>query len=169
MTLFLTSVAKASQETAGFAIGLAQTSSAFARIGWGVVSDRYFVGRRGMLMAWICGAAAVFLALMAFVGPGPGLYAGLGLAIALGITIASFAPVAQAVVVESVEPRLAGSAMGVNMVGVHLGGMGGPIVFGWVVDNWGGYDAAWLVTAGIVVAGLVLLLFAFKEGGRGDG
>ncbi|MBO6949222.1 MAG: MFS transporter [Rhodospirillales bacterium] len=169
LTLFLTSVVKASQETAGFAIGLAQTSSAFARIGWGVVSDRYFVGKRGQLVAWICGAAAVFLVLMAFVGPGPGLYAGLGLAMALGITIASFAPVVQAIAVEAVEPRLAGSAMGVNMVGVHLGGMLGPIVFGWVVDNWGGYDAAWIVTAGIVVVGLILLLFVFKEGARGDG
>ena len=166
LTLFLTASAKASQEVAGASIGLAQTTSAFARIGWGVVSDKYFVGRRAQLVAWICGAAAVFLALMAFVEPGPGLYIGIALAMALGITIASFAPVAQAIVVESVEPRLAGSAIGVNMVGVHIGGMLGPIIFGWVVDNWGGYDAAWLVTAGIVAAGLVLLVFVFKEGKR---
>jgi len=86
---------------------------------------------------------------------------------ALGITIASFAPVAQAIVVESVEPRLAGSAIGVNMVGVHIGGMLGPVMFGWVVDNWGGFDAAWLVTAGVVAIGTVLLVFCFKEGGRG--
>lgn len=169
LTLFLTSSAKASQEVAGMSIGLAQTASAFARIGWGVVSDKYFAGRRAALVAWICGAAAVFFVLMVFVEPGPGLYVGIGLAMALGITIASFAPVAQAIVVESVEPRLAGSAIGVNMVGVHLGGMAGPIIFGWVVDNWGGYDAAWLVTAGIVAAGLVLLVFVFKEGGREGG
>lgn len=166
LTLFLTSTAKASQEVAGMSIGLAQTASAFARIGWGVVSDKYFVGRRGTLVAWICGAAALFLVAMAFIGPGPGLYIGIGLAMALGITIASFAPVAQAIVVESVEPRLAGSAIGVNMVGVHIGGMAGPIIFGWVVDNWGGYDAAWLVTAGIVLVGVGLLVFCFKDGGR---
>lgn len=164
LTLFLTSSAKASQEVAGMSIGLAQTASAFARIGWGVVSDRFFSGQRAQLVAWICGASAVFMALMVFVEPGPGLYVGLGLAMALGITIASFAPVAQAIVVESVEPRLAGSAIGVNMVGVHIGGMLGPVMFGWVVDNWGGFDAAWLVTAGIVAIGVVLLVFAFKEG-----
>jgi len=163
LTLFLTNVAKASQEVAGLSMGFAQTSSAFARIGWGVLSDRCFATSRATLVAWICGAAAVFLALMIAVGPGWGLYLGLALVMALGITIASFAPVAQAVVVESVEPRLAGSAIGVNMVGVHIGGMLGPIVFGWVFDHWGGYNAAWLVTAGIVAAGTALLVFVFKE------
>lgn len=168
LTLFLTSSAKASQELAGLSIGLAQTVSAFARIGWGVLSDRRFSTRRAQLIVLICTIAAVLFALMTFVGPGPGLYLGIMLAMGLGITIASFAPVAQAVVVESVEPRLAGSAIGVNMVGVHIGGMLGPIMFGWVVDNWGGFDAAWLVTAGIVLAGTLLLMFAFKEGGDTD-
>jgi MFS transporter, ACS family, hexuronate transporter len=165
LTLFLTSTAKASQEVAGLSIGLAQTTSAFARIGWGVLSDHYFKKRRAMLIVLICTVAAVLMALMTYVGPGPGLYLGIGLAMALGITIASFAPVAQAVVVESVEPRLAGSAIGVNMVGVHIGGMLGPVMFGWVVDHWGGFNAAWVVTAGVVLAGSMLLMFVFKEGG----
>ncbi len=163
LTLFLTSSVKASQEMAGFAIGLAQTASAIARIGWGVICDRYYANRRAVLMAWICGAAAVLLAMMSLIGPGPGLWIGIGLAMALGITIASFAPVAQAVVVEAVEPRLAGSAIGVNMVGVHIGGMLGPIMFGWVVDHMGGYGSAWLVTAGIVAVGTLMLVYMFKE------
>lgn len=163
LTLFLTSTAKASQEMAGFAIGLAQSVSAIARIGWGVICDRYYADRRAILIAWMCGAASVFLALMVFVGPGPGLWIGLSLTVALGITIASFAPVAQAVVVEAVEPQNAGSAIGVNMVGVHIGGMLGPIIFGWVVDHWGGYDEAWLVTAAVVALGTALLVFCFKE------
>ena len=163
LTLFLTSTAKASQEVAGAAMGLAQTASAIARIGWGVICDRYYADRRAVLMAWICGSAAVFMAMFSFVGPGLGLWIGVGLAMALGITIASFAPVAQAVVVEAVEPRLAGSAIGVNMVGVHIGGMLGPIFFGWIVDNWGGYDIAWMVTAGIVALGTLMLVALFKE------
>jgi MFS family permease len=55
---------------AGFAIGLAQVVSAGARIGWGVVSDRFYNGRRAVLMSWLCGTAAVFLGLMALVGAG---------------------------------------------------------------------------------------------------
>ena len=50
------------------------------------------------------------------------------------------------------------------MVGVHIGGMMGPVIFGYVVDNWGGYDNAWLVTAGLVAIGVGLLTFKFREG-----
>ena len=163
LTLFLTSVAKSSQEVAGFAIGLAQTTSAVARIGWGWMSDTKFAGQRSRLVGWICLAASVFLALMALVGPGLGLWLGMLLTMALGITIASFAPVMQAIVVEAVEPRLAGSAMGVNMVGVHIGGMLGPVMFGWMVDNAGGYGAAWIATGAAVLVGTLMLFFLFKE------
>lgn len=166
LTLFLTSTMRVSQEVAGLAIGLAQTASAVARIGWGVISDRYYPERRATLMAIICGVAGILIGLFAVVGPGTPLWITLAIALGLGMTIASFAPVAQAVVVEAVEPRLAGSAMGVNMLGVHIGGMAGPVIFGWVVDNWGGYGAAWAVTSGIVLAGTVMLIKGFKEGGR---
>ena len=164
LTLFLTSAAKASQELAGLAIGLAQTTSAGARIALGVLSDRYYAGRRKVLLVWVCAAASVLLALMAFVGPGYGLWIGLFLTAALGTTVASFAPVAQAIAVEAVEPRLAGSAIGVNMVGVHIGGMLGPVMFGYAVDH-GGYAASWLLTAMLCGAGTWMLAVWFKERG----
>ncbi len=163
LSLFLTQAAQASQPLAGFAMGLAQTASFVARIGWGALSDK-FVGRRIILTNWICGSAVVFLACMAWVGPGWGLWFGLGLVLALGITIASFAPVAQAISVEMVNPRLAASALGYSMVGVHLGGMAGPLIFGWVVDHGGGYGPAWLVTAALVAAGVLILARWFREG-----
>lgn len=166
LTLFMTATLRTSQEIAGLAIGLAQTASAVARIGWGVICDRYYPNRRAFLLMIICGVAGVFLGLLALIGPGTPLWITLVVILALGMTIASFAPIAQAVVVESVEPRLAGSAIGVNMLGVHIGGTVGPIIFGWVVDNWGGYGAAWAVTSVIVIAGTLALAFWFKEGGR---
>jgi len=164
LTLFLRDVAGASQPMAGFAMGLAQTTSAFARIAWGAVGDKWFLGRRKVLMAWISAAAGVFLGLMVFVGPGWGLWYGLGLIGLLGVTIASFAPVAQAISAEMVEPELAGSAMGYHMTGVHIGGMLGPPVFGMAVDWSGGYAAGWMVTALVVLAGTGLLVFVFREG-----
>ena len=165
LTLFLTEAARASQPMAAFAVGLAQASSAIARIVWGVASDRWYVGRRKVLKAWICGAAAVMLAMMVLVGSdGPGLWMGLALTLGLGVTIASFAPVTQAIAVEAVEPRLAGSAVGLNMVGLNVGGMLGPILFGAAVDAFGGFDAGWLLTAALVGVGTLILVFWFREG-----
>ena len=162
LTLFLTEVARASQPVAGFAMGLAQTASFFARIYFGALSDK-FVGRRVVLCNWICGTAAVFLAAMIWVTPGWGLWYAMALVLVLGVTIASFAPVGQAIAVEMVDPRLAASAVGYSMVGVHMGGMMGPVIFGYVVDTWGGYNNAWLVTAGLVAIGVGLLAFKFRE------
>ncbi|MEK9723777.1 MAG: MFS transporter [Rhodospirillaceae bacterium] len=163
LTLFLTEAARASQPLAGFALGLAQTASFVARIGWGALSDR-MVGRRVVLNNWICGVAVTLLAAMVWVGPGWGLWLGMGLVLALGVTIASFAPVGQAIAVEMVDPRLAASALGYSMVGVHIGGMTGPLIFGWAVDHWGGYDAAWPVTAALVGLGVLILARWFREG-----
>jgi len=163
LTLFLTEAARASQPIAGLAMGVAQTASFFARLYWGALSDK-LVGRRVVMCNYICGAAALFLAAMIWVEPGWRLWFGMGLVLALGITIASFAPVAQAVAVEMVDPRLAASSMGYTMVGIHIGGMIGPVIFGWVADNWGGFNSAWLVTAGLVAAGVVILAFWFREG-----
>ena len=164
LTLFLRDVAGASQPMAGFAMGLAQTTSAVARLGWGAIGDKFFLGRRKVLMAWICGSAALLLVMMVWVGPGWGLWYGLGLVGLLGITIASFAPVAQAISAEMVIPELAGSAMGYNMTGVHIGSMVAPPIFGAVVDWSGGYAGGWLVTALFVALGTGLMVFKFREG-----
>ncbi len=166
LTLFMRDAALASQPVASLCVGVAQVSSAVARIGWGVVSDTLFRGRRKGLTVGLGAAAAVFLGLMVFVGPRWGIPLGLGLALLLGVTIASFAPLAQTLSVEATEPRLAGSAMGYNMLGTHLGGMAGPPIFGAIVDATGGYGAGWMVTAAVVLAGTLMLALWFKERGR---
>jgi len=163
LTLFLRDAANASQPLAAFAIGLAQTSSAIARIGWGIVSDRWYRQHRAGLMAAICGAATLFMIAMILVRPGWGMWLGMAMALLLGITIASFAPVAQAISVEMVAPRLTGSAMGVNMTGVQMGGMIGPPVFGVLIDLTGSYQAGWLGTAAATGLGVLLLIARFRR------
>ena len=72
---------------------------------------------------------------------------------------------AHGVPVEAVAPRLTGSAMGYNMLGVHIGGFIGPVMFGAAMDAFGGdYTAGWLVTAAVTALGVLLLIFAFREG-----
>lgn len=167
LTLFMREAALASQPVASLAVGVAQATSAVARIGWGVVSDNLFGGRRKALVVGLGAAATGFLVLMTAVSPGWGVYFGLGLALLMGVTLASYAPLVQTLTVEAVEPKLAGSAIGFNMVGTHVGGMVGPPVFGAVIDATGTYAAGWLVTAVVVAAGTAMLAFWFRERAAG--
>ena len=166
LTLFMRDAALASQPVASLSVGVAQAASAVARIGWGVVSDTLFKGRRKVLTVALGAFSVIFLGALMLVGPGPGVYLGLGLALLLGVTIASFAPLMQTLSVEATEPRLAGSAMGYNMLGTHLGGMIGPPLFGTVIDATGGYGAGWMMTALVVLVGVLMLAFGFRERGR---
>jgi len=47
-----------------------------------------------------------------------------------------------------------GLIMGVNL----LGGLVGPVLAGWVFDNWGSYDGIWFVFAGLAVAAVISIL-----------
>jgi predicted MFS family arabinose efflux permease len=163
LTLFLREAAAASQPVASLAVGVAQAASAIGRVGWGVVSDYLFRGCRKALVVGMSAVAVASFALMLAVGPGWGVWLGLSLAFVLGATIASAAPLLQTLTVEATEPRLAGSAMGVNMVCVHIGGMVGPPVFGFAVERLGGYAAGWALTAAAVLLGTAIFALWFKE------
>ncbi len=163
LTLFMREAAQASQPVAGLSLAIAQAASAVGRIGWGVVSDTVFRGKRKTLVVGLCGTAVILLAAMAAVGLWWGVAVGIALALALGLTIASFASLMQTLAVEAVAPRLAGSAMGYSLVGTALGGMVGPPLFGAVVDLTGNFANGWLLTAGLVLVGTILLGFWFRE------
>ena len=163
LTLFLREVAQATQPMAGVALGVAQTASAFGRIGWGVFSDRRFGGRRKALVVGMCTAAAVLLAAMALVGSGLGIATGVVLALLLGLTIASFASLAHTMAVETVPAPLAGSAMGYSLMGTSLGGMIGPPLFGVIVDATASFANAWLTTGIIVGIGTLIVGLWFRE------
>lgn len=167
LVLFMREAAAASQPVASLAVGVAQAASAVARIGWGVVSDKLFGGRRKALVVAMNGAAAAAFAAMVLVAPGPGVWLGLLLALAPGATVASAAPLLQTLSVEATEARLAGSAVGVNMLGTHIGGMVGPPVFGLAVDHLGGYGAGWMLSAAAMLIGTLILARWFRERVRG--
>jgi len=164
LTLYLREVAFASLPMASFAIGFAQTTSAFGRIFWGVICDKWFIGRRRVLMGLLTGGASVLLFSMVWVNPGWGFWLGLTLAGLLGFSIASYAPIALAMTLEMVEPRLSGSALGCSMTGVFIGGMIGPPVFGLVIDLSGSFETGWVFTSVATCVGVLILTFCFKEG-----
>lgn len=163
LTSFMREAAQASQEFASLTLGLAQAASAVGRIGWGALSDNVLQGRRKGLAASICLAAAAFLAAMAAVGSVWGALAGIGIAILLGLTIASYASLMQTMAVESVAPEHSGSSIGYISIGAASGAMIGPPLFGAMIDATGRFADGWLMTAAIVASGVALFAYGFRE------
>jgi MFS family permease len=155
LTLFIREAAQASQEFAGLCYGAAQTASVLGRLGWGTISDFLFKGHRKGLTVAIGIAASILLAAMALIDPRAGA----------AMAIASYAPLMQTMAVECVEPRLVGSATGYNLVGTYVGSIGGPPLFGWIVDITGQFVSGWYLCAGLVALGVIILVTGFRERG----
>ena len=167
LTSFMREAAQASQEIASLTLGLAQAASAVGRIGWGALSDMVFKGRRKGLVVSICLAASALIVAMAAVGSLWGVAAGIGIAMLLGLTVASYASLMQTMAIESVALENSGASIGYMTIGTASGAMIGPPLFGAVIDATGRFADGWLMTAAIVAAGVALLAFGFRERSAG--
>jgi MFS transporter, ACS family, hexuronate transporter len=163
LTLFVRDAALASQPVAGLCMALAQSASATGRVGFSYLSDTLFRGARKPVISGILAASVLAMLLASQVGPGWSTFWLALVALALGGSIAAYAALIIAITVETTEPELSGSAIGYNALAWSFGGTVGPPLFGWVLDISGGYGAAWIVTAGVVAAGLTLFIFGFRE------
>ncbi len=163
LTLFMRDVAAASQPLASACLGVAQVTSAIGRVGWGVVCDQFFQGRRAQLVVLITLVAGLGLIAMTLISPTTAVVLGIGLSAILGITIAAYAALTLTIGAETVEPSRAGTAVGYNLMMVCLGGVLGPPLFGYALDHLGGYQAGWYLTGAIVLVGVALLHFVFRE------
>jgi MFS family permease len=69
----------------------------------------------------------------------------------------------QTMAVEGVQPRLAASATGYTLVATYVGSIGGPPLFGWVVDVTGVFDSGWFLCSALVALGVGILVIGFRE------
>lgn len=97
----------------------------------GLISDR--VGRRGLMIAALL-ASTVLSAASALVDDWSTL---LVLRALLGLTLSGVPAVAMTYLVEEMDPRALGLAMGLYIGGNAVGGMSGRLIAGIVADHWG--------------------------------
>ena len=148
--------------SAGGAAGLlivVQVSGAVGRVGWVLVSNRLFRGRRALSLASVGVLAGVSMAFLALIPSDASLLAVLLLMFAVGVTAFGITGLYVLLISELAGPGLTGTAFGfITMIG-HMGAFGIPPLFGLIVDQTGSYSMAWWMVAGVAVIGSVLLVF----------
>jgi MFS transporter, ACS family, hexuronate transporter len=161
--LYATRVLRLDIKWSGILLALAFGVGAFGRIGWGLMSDYLFGGRRRpvfILIGTICGVAlAVFVLLKtypvtALIVPCVTLF---------GLTGMGWNAVYLTLVGEFPEKRLAGISTGVAFVITNIGTVLGPPFFGHLVDLTGGYALSWIFLALCMVMVAVLSRFQRRD------
>jgi MFS transporter, ACS family, hexuronate transporter len=159
--LYLKDVMSFSPYWASQALALTQMGAMVGRIGWGMVSDRLFHGRRKIVLIWIGIFSALLIAALGTLEPRSSPYVLLPILFTAGISIVGYQGVSYALIGEIAGKARTGAGLGM-MIAINSGAatLGTPI-FGYIVDRTGSYALAWqtlAVTVCIGIAGLALLL-----------
>ena len=131
---------------AGQMLALAQAGGTAGRLAWGVISDRFFGGRRrpGVVVNALIGAGAYALLALGDRLPLAGL---VPLALVAGVGAFGWVGLYLALVAEIGGARYAGLLTGVAVAFAWSGVLIGPPVFGLLVDRTGSYAWPWLALA----------------------
>ena len=131
---------------AGQMLALAQAGGTAGRLAWGVISDRFFGGRRrpGVVVNALIGAGAYALLALGDRLPLAGL---VPLALVAGVGAFGWVGLYFALVAEIGGARYAGLLTGVAVAFAWSGVLIGPPVFGLLVDRTGSYAWPWLALA----------------------
>jgi MFS family permease len=154
--LFMKETFAVSAVTAAQFLALAQVGGTLSRVGWGVVSDRSFGGRRrpGVVVSAAVGAGA-YAALA--LGSALPLWLMVPLALVAGAGAFGWVGLYFALVAEIGGPRYAGLLTGAATACSWSGTLIGPPIFGVALELTGHYTLPWLILT-VVAAGVVVTL-----------
>jgi sugar phosphate permease len=141
-----------------------QILGAAGRIVSGLISDRFFVGKRKPVFV-ILGLLAILLALAtAILSPGTASWVVVVIVACLGFATMSWQGLYLTLIAETVGTRMAGQAIGLTNTIVFFGIVSLPPVFGMIADYSDSYQMAWVWLAFVIAAPLCFFL-RIKESG----
>jgi predicted MFS family arabinose efflux permease len=132
------------------------------RIGWGLLSDRSFHGRRRPVLLIIVVLTICSTLTAALLSPQSPTVFVVGLAVLLGAATFAWTGILGTLIIETVGRESAGSAISLVQVFATPASLLGPPLFGFLADQSGSYRLAWLTLTLVGVLGL-LAVFKVKE------
>jgi len=161
--LFLKETMGISAYWASQALALTQTGGMIGRIGWGVVSDRLFRGKRKIVLVLIGMLSVVLTLCLGLLPPAAPLFFLLPLIFLAGLCMVGYQGVSYALIGEIAGKAQTGAALGIVITINSLGAIFGTPFFGYLVDVTGSYSMAWRLLAGAILTGILALTFFLKE------
>jgi len=161
--LFLKETVGLSAYWASQALAVTQAGGMTGRIGWGVVSDRLFGGKRKIVLVLI-GILSVGLTLgLGLLPPAAPLGAVLPLIFLAGLCMVGYQGVSYALIGEIAGKARTGAALGIVITVNSLGTIVGTPLFGHLVDVTGSYSIAWRALSGTIFLGILALILFLRE------
>lgn len=158
LVLYLRDVVGMPLVTAARFLVLAQLAGATGRVAFGVLSDRYFGGRRRIVLVLAGVGSTACSLLIAGTGPGTSPWFFAALALVFGFVGIGWNGVQYTLMAELVDPRSVGTAVGLGLAVSSFGVTICPPLFGVLVERAGGWTVPWIVLAAAMAAALCLLI-----------
>ncbi len=153
--LFLHETFAASVVTAGALFVVVNIAAMVARIGWGLVSDRRFQGKRQPVLFIILALTVCSTLSAALLPSSSPLWIVALLSILFGISAFAWTGILGTLVIEIAGPESAGSAISLVQVLSTPATLLAPPLFGLLADVSGTYHTSWLVLTLIGTVGLI--------------
>ena len=161
--LFLKDAMGYSPYWASQALALTQAGAMIGRVGWGIVSDRLFGGRRKIVLILIGAVSVVWFVALSLMDRSSSTLVLMSILFFAGVSIVGYQGVSYALIGEISGKAKTGAGLGM-MITINAGAatLGTPI-FGYIVDRTGSYSIAWQVLAVAVAIGMFAMAILLKE------
>jgi MFS family permease len=157
LILDLTTERHTSLGHASLALVVASAGGVLGRIGWGVVSDSVFGGRRKPPIVALTVAGTLSAFALVVMPTRPSLWVVLTAALAAGVSLLGWQGVWMGLLSELAPPGSAGTTMGYGLTFVNVTIVAWPPIFGAVADLTGGFRSAWALLAATTALSVLLI------------
>ena len=158
LVLYLQEIVRVPLLAAARYLVMAQVTGMAGRVVFGMLSDRYFGGRRRIVLV-IAGVGSTLCSLaIATTGPGTGPWLLAPLALCFGFFGIGWNGVQHTLMAELAGPRAAGTALGLGLAVSSFGVTVCPLLFGLLVERMGGFALPWVGLAVVMTMALLLLI-----------